>query len=645
MAKNKNSRTNGIANPTPAAKVAAATPKSTPVVEPTNSTQSYTKWFMILLAVITIAINLPTINYEYTLDDPFFTTDNPNVGKGLSAIKEFFTHAAYYGVFQNHDASYRPLMLTSFALEKDLFGFNPTTGHLINLLLFALEIVVLFQVLKLMFKQYSELLPFFMALLFALHPIHTEVVASIKSRDELMGFLFSLLALQQSLRYADNSKPLHLAASGGWFFCALMSKETPIAMTLISPLTIYIFKPELELKRVIRSVVPYAAVAVVYLAMRSMFIESDGEKVVILVNNNALMAATNYGEKLATLLYIQLKYILLLFVPHPLSYDYSYSQIPIISFSNPKALAALLTVVGLFGYAVMRLKKRDVLAWCILFYGMSVIITSNLLVDIGATAAERFIFTGSLGFCVAIVWLVAKVLKVNVTTANLNNAKPMMALLGVVALLYAGKTYARNEAWRNNLALYETGLETAPNSWRAQYLLAVEYTKRMQTENDQNTKLDYYRKAVTGFNNSLNILPNNSDVYLLRGYADEFAGQLDSAVYAYKRTLQLDKNNKQAQVNLGGILMRTGRLDEAIEILTKVVAVDSLNTHALTNLGACYGNKGMFKESEVYYLKAVRLEPEQPANVFMSMSNIYKYMGDSANAQKYRAKMMQAKPQ
>jgi tetratricopeptide (TPR) repeat protein len=293
----------------------------------------------------------------------------------------------------------------------------------------------------------------------------------------------------------------------------------------------------------------------------------------------------------------------------------------------------------------MRLKKRDVLAWCILFYGMSVIITSNLLVDIGATAAERFIFTGSLGFCVAIVWLVAKVLKVNVTTANLNNAKPMMALLGVVALLYAGKTYARNEAWRNNLALYETGLETAPNSWRAQYLLAVEYTKRMQTENDQNTKLDYYRKAVTGFNNSLNILPNNSDVYLLRGYADEFAGQLDSAVYAYKRTLQLDKNNKQAQVNLGGILMRTGRLDEAIEILTKVVAVDSLNTHALTNLGACYGNKGMFKESEVYYLKAVRLEPEQPANVFMSMSNIYKYMGDSANAQKYRAKMMQAKPQ
>jgi protein O-mannosyl-transferase len=621
----------------------SAAPKHTPVESATlpSSGGPALKWLIVILAAVAFLVNIKTINYDYTLDDPFFTKDNPNVSQGLSAIKEFFTHAAYYGVFKHHDASYRPFMLASFAAEKDLFGFDPHTGHLINLILFALEIVVLFLLLRRMFNSMSVYVPFFMTLLFALHPMHTEVVASVKSRDEIMGLLFAALALWQTLKFIDTEKMKDLALSGVFFFCALMSKETPIALVVIAPLTVYFFR-EVPLARIIRAAIPYIAVAAVYMLMRSMFIESDGEKVRILVNNNGLMAATNYADKLATTLFIQLKYLIILVFPHPLSYDYSYNQIPIIGFSDPKALAAVGVIIALFVYAVKNFKKRDVFAYCILFYGLSVVITSNILVDIGATMAERFIYTGSLAFCIALVLILAKVLKVDLARVDLANAKPFFLILGVISLLYAGKTIAQNEAWRSNYDLYSTGMETAPNSWRAQYLMGVELTKMISKEPDPKAKDELYHRANDAFNRSLQILPNNSDVYLLKGYADEFGGHIDSAMVSYSNTLRLDSFNTQAQINLGGVFMRMQRLDDAIIVLSRVLARDSLNVDALANIGASYGNKGMFKESEYYYLKAVRLKPNQPPNVFMSMSNIYKFMGDSVNAQKYRALMQKA---
>jgi len=600
------------------------------------------KWLIMVLAAIVLLVNIRTINYDYTLDDPFFTKDNPNVSKGLSAIGEFFTHAAYYGVFKHHDASYRPLMLTSFAAEKDLFGFNPHTGHLINLLLFALEVVVLFLLLRRMFRNMSVYVPFFMTLLFALHPMHTEVIASVKSRDEIMGLLFSALALWQTLRYIDTGSMKDMILSGVYFFCALMSKETPIALVIIAPLTIYFFRQEEPLKKIIRAAIPYIAVAAVYMVMRSMFIENDGEKVRILVNNNALMAATNYADKLATTLFIQLKYLIILLFPHPLSYDYSYSQIPIIGFSDPKAIAAVAVLIALLVYAIRNFRSRSVFAYCILFYAAFVIITSNLLVDIGATMAERFIFTGSLAYCIALVLLLAKLFKVDTAVMNFSNAKPLFMILLVVSVLYGAKTAARNEAWTNNYELYKTGLETAPNSWRAQYLMGVELTRMINKEPDPLQKKEIYKNAVAAFNRSLQILPNNSDVYLIKGYADEFGGQNDSAIISYSNTIRLDSNNTQAQINLGGVFLRTGRLDDAIKVLSRVLAHDSTSAEALANIGAAYGNKGLFKEAEQYYLRSVRIRPNQPPNVFMSMSNIYKFMADSANAQKYRQLMFKA---
>ena len=645
MAKNKQAPAANSPKPKPQVNNApAAKPATTKTYSeiPSATTSKVPEyWFIAILIAIAFLINTPTINYDYTLDDPFFTKDNPMVKKGVSAIPEFFTHAAYYGVFKNHDASYRPLLLTSFAIEKDIFGFNPKVSHLVNLFIFCLQILALFLLLRRVLSGFSVYVPFFILLLFELHPIHTEVVASVKSRDELLALLFTAICTLQSMKYIDTDKTKYLITSGIFFFLALMSKETPITFVAIVPMTIYFFR-DVNLKKILTACAPYLIVSAIYMVMRAMFIESDGEKVVINVNNNALMATTDIGMRLATLLFIQLKYIILLIFPHPLSYDYSYNQIPIISFGNVKALAGLGTIIGLLVIAFKGLKSKSVYSYSILFYLGSVVLTSNLIVIIGATMAERFVYTASLGFCIGIVFLILKLLKVDARTLDYPSGAKVFYLIIPVALLYSVKTFSRNDAWKSNLSLYETDVNNAPESWRANNLLGVAYTRLISEEKDPVKKKELYDKAVARLNKSIEILPGNAEVYLLKGYANDFMGNHDdSAMACYKETIRCEPTNREANNNMGAIYLRHNQFKEAIDLLTKVVAKDTVHTEAIANLAAAYGNSGNFGLAIKYYQMAIRINPDQPGNVWQSMTNLSRITGDSVGAKKYAALLQQ----
>jgi tetratricopeptide (TPR) repeat protein len=210
-------------------------------------------------------------------------------------------------------------------------------------------------------------------------------------------------------------------------------------------------------------------------------------------------------------------------------------------------------------------------------------------------------------------------------------------VVGVIVLLYSVKTVAQNGVWKNNTVLYESGVETAPNSWRAQYLLAVEYTRQLNEEHDAAKKRELFNKAIDHFNSSIRALPGTAEAYVLKGYAFEFMGGYDdSAAATYRLALAIDPVNDKASINLGSVYLRQGNFTGAIKILTDVVARDSTNTEAITNLAASYGNTGHFPEALSYYAKALRINPDQPANVFSSLTNIYHYMGDSAKTQYYR---------
>ena len=197
-------------------------------------------YFEILLFGFCFLLYCNSIGNDYNMDDELVTRNHYLTSKGISAIPEIFV-SPYYKDDMGYAYEYRPVVLVSFAIEHSLFGDNPHISHFFNVLLYALCCVLLFIVLKKLFRQYSMLLPLGIALLFAVHPAHTEVVCSIKNRDEILGLILSLLSLWFAIKAANANSKLYLLPVGLSFMLALMSKMTFIPFALLIPLGIILF--------------------------------------------------------------------------------------------------------------------------------------------------------------------------------------------------------------------------------------------------------------------------------------------------------------------------------------------------------------------------------------------------------------------
>ncbi len=202
-------------------------------------------WVLFLMGVLLYA---NTFTHDFAQDDAIVITDNMFTQQGISGIPGILTKDTFFGFFKDENKAnlvaggrYRPLTLVLFALEYELFGENPTVNHIVNALLYGLTGVFLYLLLLQFFpKKKDETKSFWIALagslLFIAHPIHTEAVANIKGRDEIMTLLLSLMALFYAFR-AYRTKRLGLSVLAGvLFFLALLAKENAITFLAVVPL-------------------------------------------------------------------------------------------------------------------------------------------------------------------------------------------------------------------------------------------------------------------------------------------------------------------------------------------------------------------------------------------------------------------------
>ena len=199
---------------------------------------SFIKLHKIQFIIFSLAFLLysNTLSFDYAWDDSIVITENAIVKKGLSGIPQLFIKSN--SDYKSDKYGYRPITLTSFAIERQFFGDNANMSHFFNVLYFALLSVLMFNVLHKIFSSYSNLLPFIATLIFVVHPIHCEVVANIKSRDEIFAFLFSLLSLNSMVNYDSTRQIKQLLYSVLFFVLAFLSKESAIVFLVIMPLTL-----------------------------------------------------------------------------------------------------------------------------------------------------------------------------------------------------------------------------------------------------------------------------------------------------------------------------------------------------------------------------------------------------------------------
>lgn len=176
-----------------------------------------------------------TIGNGYNMDDELVTMNHKLTSRGLEAITDIFT-SPYYSDAMGYAYGYRPMVHLSFAIEHQLFGEKAGISHLINVLLFTFSVILFFKLVRNWVGEKNTWMALVIAVLFAVHPIHTEAVASIKNRDEILAFLFVILAGLYFFRFVTLSKWSSLIWVFVFFSLAMLSKKSVFPMVIILPL-------------------------------------------------------------------------------------------------------------------------------------------------------------------------------------------------------------------------------------------------------------------------------------------------------------------------------------------------------------------------------------------------------------------------
>lgn len=600
---------------------------------PTENKLLSAGYFQLILAVLAFLLYAGTLTHEYAQDDDIYTRKNTFVQQGISSFPKLFSQGSLVGFDGTNVADYRPLVLVSFALEKSLFGNSPKAGHFINIMLYLACSLVLFSLCRKLFRNYPIYLSFLITLLFVAHPIHTEVVANIKSRDELLCFLFGCISLNYGLSYAFNQKIKLLVISTVCFFSALLCKENGFTYLVLLPLILYFFS-DLSIKKIAQLAALFLLVAAINLAIRAAVLDSLFLTKQLVLMDNSLMAASNYSERLATTFTMLLKAISLLFIPLNLSFDYSYNQFPVVGWTDVSVLLSVVIHLGLTVLAISRLKRKNLFSFVVLFYLISYSLTANVLYLIGSSFAERFLFAPSFAFCVALPFLVAMIFKVDLKSKLSDTPFKMLALISIVIILFGFKTVSRAKVWKNNHTLFESGIESAPNSARVHYAYANEFRETVEASTDMYVKMEAASKGLSEFKKGLAIYDKDARIYYNMGVIYYNINQLDSAKIVYDKAIRMKPDYAEALNNLGVIYFNEKKYAEAQSFFKKATDSNAQYSDAFANLGACYHNTGDAKSAIPFYKRAVELNPSN-SNVLRNLSMAYAAIGDSAMAAYY----------
>lgn len=599
-----------------------------------------------ILAVVSFGIYANTLQNGYVLDDGMVLKDNVFVKKGIEGIPKILFSPRSEGTQLNNAGDfYRPLSMVMFAIEVELFGMNPAANHFFNILAFIGCVLMLFRFLDALMEHKRTAVAFIAAFLFAVHPIHTEVVANIKSRDELLCYFFAFWSLNLFMGYIKTEKVGQLLLGALTLFLAYLSKETVIAFVVIIPLLFFFFHSSDDRRPVVSVMLVTAVVTGLFLVLRPAILSSGGQgDVTVSFIENALVNAPDAATRLATETLILGKYLKLLFIPYPLLSNYSYNSVPFAGFGDPGVLTSLLVYAALIGLGIYRLvkKKNDMWAFAILFYMVTLALFSNIVFLVGAEMAERFLFFASTGFCLALA-LAVDYLLFRRTAAELTNPK-LLVVLAVFLLGFGGLTIARNSDWKNNYTLYTTDIEKSPEDSRLYYWLAAELSQNMYTgETDTLKQKELDRQSIGYLREALGIYPEFSDALAELGWIYQRNNMPDSARYFNNRALQLNPDNSEANLNLGNLYYAEGKFLDAIEQLKKAIAINPKLKMAYMTLANCNLQLRQYDDAIANANKVLEFDPDY-TDAHQCLGNVYMRKQDLKLAEEHFNIVVKAKP-
>ncbi len=612
---------------------------------PNKVAQSNNKTWIwgLAIAVLGFLIYANTLGHDFALDDFSAIKDNYVTQQGVAGIPTIWQEHYRFGYWNSAGELYRPLSLTMFAIEWDITPDNPAIHHFVNVLLYAITGFLLFLVLSKILKQEHQLLAFIATILFIAHPVHTEIVANIKSRDEILAFLFFLITLHLIWTYTHRQKIRYLVIGVITYSLALFSKESAITFLALFPLFLYFFSPT-TWKQIGTITAVLLLPAVVFLLVRNQVLSGfvTGGKVNSVLDN-LLVGIDNPIDRIATTILLLGKYLWTMVFPHPLGSDVGYNQIPATSFGDWRVLVSLVAHIGLIGVAIWGFTKKHLLSFCALFYGISFSIFSNVVLEIGSSFGERFLYIPLLGFTLAVAYGLQQLFPAKEQGILVANKLTLM-IAGALVVLYSIKTIDRNTAWKDSFTLYATDIQTAPNSAKLNYHYGLEASKKGQNSTNANSKQQYFGTAKAAFNKAIALYPTYGDAYGQLGLTLYREGKEQEALKNYEQSVKYKTNNALVYSNMGIIYFQKNQLEKAKEVYLKAVSIDPRFVDARRNLGAVYAMQSNFSAAIEQFKEALKYAPND-ATINHYLGSVYRDSGNESAGRPYLEKAYQLNPQ
>lgn len=546
-----------------------------------------------------------TARNKFTIDDTLLTK-NEMVRQGFKAIPAIFSSCLIdedkNTGGQTND--YRPVAKATFALEYGLWGEKPGISHLLNVLFYFFASLLTFYVLHRLLFNYNILFPVLITLVFMAHPVHTEVVASLRNRDEILAYMFGMLGLYSLLTYTYSRKLRFVIYTCAWFILAFLSKQSALPFIGLYILVLYYFS-ELKPKAMLSIGIMLVTAALAAFLIPRFFLHHSPRSNFYF--ENALYFEKSLWLRLGTAMLSLLFYLKILFYPHPLLYYYGYNMVRLTSLASPLVQLSVVVYAVLLVYALVNIRSKKLVSFAVLWYLVSIFMYSNLLLPVTGVVAERFVFLASLGFVIALVFVIFKLsgTEPNSLTIELDSRIKIIAMVIVILVPWGLMTLNRNAAWRDMLSLFKKDIPHLGHSAKANYQYA-EYLLNTVYADEDFRRYGMVKQAVrdnikTHLELSLSVYPKGYNT--LNDFGNFFLlieKRYDSALYYFQRAADVDPLLSPAWISLGTTYRQLGQYRTALNCYNKVLVIDPGNARAYMSLSDLYYDLGDINRS-LYY--------------------------------------------
>ena len=530
-----------------------------------------------------------TLSFGFVYDDIPQIVNNPAI-RHWSSVPHYFTGHVWAAIFPNTVGNYyRPVFLLWLRLNYAMLGTNAWGWHLSSVLC---HVVATGLVWRLALKLTADrLTAFFCALIFALHPAHVESVAWISGVTDSLAACFLLGSILLFL--AEERRPLWRVGSLVLFALALLSKEVAV----ILPVFVFAFgliareqTPSTQrsnLGYAARLTLPYVLVLLAYAAARYLALRGWSHASIPLKWSQVLLTWPS-------VLWFYTRHLLF---PSRMSEFYPLDYVSHFSISGvlfPLALAG--ATIGALWLVMRSVAGRDERSKCVLRTSWLLIVLPLIPVldlrslTVGDIVHDRYLYLPTVGLAFMAAMAIRGLLRTRIAL--------QIGIVGAIATFFGGVTVAEQMQWRDNIALYTRGIESAPNN------LTVR-------DNLGNAFLDEHpEKAVPLYLEVLNRNPRFWRSNYNLGVAYYRLGEYQKAEACLQQAIRIDPADGDEYIHLALTQVRLQKLKEARENAERAIARNPYGRGYHAVLGTISEMNGDRESAIKEFQEEIRLHPE-----------------------------------